>query len=91
MQRADGNRVDPSERQALVARLRRIQGQARAVERMISEGDTCERILHQIAAMRGALGRVGSELVACQAAGQVTGQSEEETRHLLSYWLNRLG
>lgn len=88
---ADGMRLGPEECQALVTRLRRIQGQARAVERMISEGDTCERILHQIAAMRGALGRVGSELVACQVAGQATGQGEEETRRVLSYWLNRLG
>lgn len=90
MRHADGVRLEAEERQALVARLRRIQGQARAVERMIGEGDTCERILHQIAAMRGALGRVAGELVACQAAGQMSGQSEEETRRLLSYWLNRL-
>ncbi len=88
---AEGQHLDPVQRKALVARMRRIQGQARAVERMISEEDTCERVLHQIAAMRGALSRVGAELVACQVAQQITGMPETDARKTLSYWMTRIG
>jgi DNA-binding FrmR family transcriptional regulator len=87
----DRHPLDPLERQALVARMRRIQGQARAVERMIVEEDTCERVLHQISAMRGALSRVGAELVACQLAQEIGGMPEEAARKRLSYWMARIG
>ncbi len=71
--------------------MRRIQGQARAVERMISEEDTCERVLHQIAAMRGALSHAAAELVACQVAQQISGMTEKDARQTLSYWMTRVG
>ena len=39
----------------LVRRLRRIEGQVRGLERMVSEGRYCVDILNQIAAVRSAL------------------------------------
>ena len=87
----DGPHLDAEQRQALIARMRRIEGQARAVERMISEDDTCERVLHQIAAMRGALSRVGAELVACQVAQEISGMPKAEAHRTLSYWMGRIG
>jgi len=40
-------------------RLAKIEGHVRAVNRMVSEGKPCPDILVQIAAVRGALDRVG--------------------------------
>jgi DNA-binding FrmR family transcriptional regulator len=36
-------------------RMRRIEGQARGVQRMIEEGRDCHEILHQLAAIRSAV------------------------------------
>jgi DNA-binding FrmR family transcriptional regulator len=56
---ADGARSE------LVLRLKRVEGQLRAVQRMISEGDDCEPIAQQLAAARKALDRAFFELMAC--------------------------
>ena len=39
----------------LTARVRRIQGQAAALERLLVSGEDCNGILQQIAAIRGAV------------------------------------
>ena len=52
-------------RHELVVRLRRIEGQLRAVQRMIEEGNDCEPIAQQLAAARKALDRTFFELMAC--------------------------
>jgi DNA-binding FrmR family transcriptional regulator len=39
----------------LLARVRRIQGQATALERQLEEEDDCTAVLQQIAAIRGAV------------------------------------
>lgn len=39
----------------LLARVRRIQGQAAAIERALEEGQECMAVLQQIAAIRGAV------------------------------------
>lgn len=36
-----------------ITRLRKIRGQAEALERVIAEGATCSDVLQQLAAMRG--------------------------------------
>lgn len=41
------------------ARLAKIEGHVRAVHRMVAEGKPCPDILVQLAAVRGALDRVG--------------------------------
>jgi DNA-binding FrmR family transcriptional regulator len=38
----------------LLSRLRRIEGQARGVQRMIEEGRDCSQIVQQLASMRAA-------------------------------------
>jgi CsoR family transcriptional regulator, copper-sensing transcriptional repressor len=50
--------MDPSSpelRADLTARLRRIEGQVRGVQRMIEEGRECPDILQQMAAIRSAV------------------------------------
>lgn len=44
----------PAERKRVVTRLRRIKGQAEALERAVEAGTECVDLLQQLAALRGA-------------------------------------
>jgi len=44
----------PAERKRVVIRLRRIKGQAEALERAVEAGTECVDLLQQLAALRGA-------------------------------------
>ena len=52
-------------RRELVLRLKRVEGQLRAVQRMIEEGNDCDPIAQQLAAARKALDKAFFELMAC--------------------------
>ena len=47
----------------IISRLRRVEGQVRGIQRMISEGDRCSDVLTQIAAARAALDAAGLALL----------------------------
>jgi DNA-binding FrmR family transcriptional regulator len=47
----------------LVARVRRIKGQAEALERALTNEDDCNAILQQIAAIRGAVNGLMTEVL----------------------------
>lgn len=49
---------------ALVARLRRVEGQVRGLQRMLEEGRDCAEVAQQVAATRAALDRVAMDLIA---------------------------
>jgi DNA-binding FrmR family transcriptional regulator len=51
------------QKEALLRRLRRIEGQVRGVERMVEDERYCVEILDQIAAARTALEQVGLRLL----------------------------
>ena len=55
--------LSDGDRRALVTRLRRIEGQARGVARMIDEGRDCLDVLTQIAAVRAATDALAAELL----------------------------
>jgi CsoR family transcriptional regulator, copper-sensing transcriptional repressor len=64
--------VSPEEVQALLSRLRRAEGQVRAVARLIEEGQSCDTVAQQLTAARKALDRAFYALVGCAVAhGQV--------------------
>ncbi len=44
----------PAERKRVITRLRRIKGQAEALERAVEAGTECGDLLQQLAALRGA-------------------------------------
>jgi DNA-binding FrmR family transcriptional regulator len=44
-------------------RLRHIEGQVRGLQRLIDEGAECQEVVTQLAAVRGALDRVGFKLI----------------------------
>jgi CsoR family transcriptional regulator, copper-sensing transcriptional repressor len=56
---------DPEAKKAMDARLARIEGQVRAVRRMIGEDAPCESIAQQLSAARRALDRAFYEMVSC--------------------------
>jgi len=73
----------PSERKKLVARLKRVEGQVAAVRRMVEADAHCPEVLTQIAAARGALGKVGQVLLRDHVAHCVTdaiGHGDEAER-----------
>ena len=53
---------------ATVNRLKRIEGQIRGVARMVEEDRYCIDILHQIQAVKAALGKVENEILKGHAA-----------------------
>ena len=52
-------------KKAMDARLARVEGQVRAVRRMIGADESCEDIAQQLAAARKALDRAFYEMVSC--------------------------
>jgi DNA-binding FrmR family transcriptional regulator len=56
---------DAEAKKAMDARLARIEGQVRAVRRMIGADESCEDIAQQLAAARKALDRAFYEMVSC--------------------------
>ena len=55
--------VDPDAKQRNLARLRRIEGQVRGVQKMIEDDRYCADILVQVSAIHEALRSVGRELM----------------------------
>jgi DNA-binding FrmR family transcriptional regulator len=51
------------EKQKLIARVRRIRGQVEAVERALEGEAGCEKVMHLIAAARGAMAGLMAEVV----------------------------
>lgn len=53
----------PQEKKRVITRLRRIRGQAEALERAVEAGTDCGSLLQQLAAMRGAAHGLMSEVL----------------------------
>ena len=67
---------DPGAKKAMDARLARIEGQVRAVRRMIGGDEPCEAIAQQLAAARKALDRAFYEMVSCMIRSDAPGKRE---------------
>jgi CsoR family transcriptional regulator, copper-sensing transcriptional repressor len=64
--------IAPEQVQALLSRLRRAEGQVRAVARLIEEGQSCDAVAQQLTAARKALDKAFYALVGCAVEhGQV--------------------
>ena len=53
----------PEEKQRVLARVRRVRGQAQALERALEDGAECAAVLQQIAAIRGAVNGLMSQVL----------------------------
>lgn len=60
---------------AIDARLARVEGQIRAVRRMIDEDRSCEDVALQLTAARKALDRAFYEMVSCMISSPLPGTS----------------
>ncbi len=56
--------LSPDAVKETLTRLRKVEGQVRALQRMIEEGRDCQEVLRQIAASTKALRRAGVTLAA---------------------------
>jgi DNA-binding FrmR family transcriptional regulator len=65
-------------RDAVLKRLRRIEGQVRGVERMVEEDRYCIDVVTQVTAIQAALDRVALELLSDHAGHCVIGAQEDE-------------
>ena len=68
-------------RRELVLRLKRVEGQLRAVQRMIEEGSDCDPIAQQLAAARKALDKAFFELMACAIEHPEFSNGQEDDAH----------
>lgn len=56
----------------LMRRMKRIEGQARGIQRMLEEGEDCEQVVIQLTAMKSAIHRVGMKAVACSMSKRIS-------------------
>jgi len=72
----------------ILARLKRVEGQVRAISGMVEREEDCERIAQQMAAARKALDRSFYDMMACMlkremaTAGIQSGAQLDGVRHL---------
>lgn len=66
---------DDEKQQALLKRLARVEGQIRGVQKLIREGEDCEKVLQQLTASRKALDKSFFEMIACLVEGCVYDES----------------
>ena len=72
-----GDIVENADIEKLINRLRRVEGQVRGLQRMISEDKRCEDVLTQLAATRAALDRVGVFLISHRMKECIRQSSED--------------
>lgn len=84
---------DPESKKAMDARLARVEGQVRAVRRMISGDEPCESIAQQLSAARRALDRAFYEMVSCMIRHDLPpgGQARSERAGQVAELLARFG
>jgi CsoR family transcriptional regulator, copper-sensing transcriptional repressor len=76
------------DKQALLDRLKKIEGQVRGLQRMIEEDRYCVDVLVQVAAARAALNKVGMALFegharGCMAAAARRGEGDASVVELM--------
>jgi DNA-binding FrmR family transcriptional regulator len=74
--------VDPDKKKALCARLARIEGQLRGLQRLIDSEADCEKIAQQMSASRKALDKAFFTMVGCMI--EQGDQSPEHVADMLS-------
>jgi DNA-binding FrmR family transcriptional regulator len=77
------------DRQKIVNRLRRIEGQVRGVERMVEEDRYCIDVITQVSAIQAALDKVALGLLDdharhCVVGGHADGRPDDLTDELMS-------
>jgi DNA-binding FrmR family transcriptional regulator len=86
--------IDPEVAHEITARLARVEGQVRAIARMIEERRDCHVIVQQMAAARTALERATAQLMVSSLAQCIrtskTASEESEVRRLTETFIKLL-
>ncbi|MGM0445525.1 MAG: metal-sensitive transcriptional regulator [Bacillota bacterium] len=86
------NSICGKEKNDLLVRLKRIEGQVRGLQRMINEEKYCVDILTQVVAVRGALKQVGLKVLEDHIHGCVQtvmqGDDEEKNQEIINELMN---
>jgi DNA-binding FrmR family transcriptional regulator len=82
-------------REELITRLKRVEGQARGVQKMIMDGRPCEEILIQIAALKAGATQVAAHILVqymekCLTEGDEGTASLETSRDELAKLFGKL-
>lgn len=64
------------DKQALILRLKRIEGQIRGLQRLIDEDAPCESVAQQLSAARRALDKTFHSLVGCLIESRLSGKGD---------------
>jgi FrmR/RcnR family transcriptional regulator, repressor of rcnA expression len=67
-------------RRALLHRVRRLRGQIDAVERLLENGNECIEVLQQIAACRGSINGLMSEIAEGHIRFHIAGERDAKAR-----------
>jgi DNA-binding FrmR family transcriptional regulator len=77
-----------ADKEAVLKRLRRIEGQVRGIERMVEEDRYCIDVVTQVTAIQAALDKVALELLTDHAShcviGAAPGDQAERTEELMA-------
>lgn len=74
----------------IIQNLRRIEGQVKGIQRMVTEARQCDEILTQIMAVKAALDRVTTDLVQTNMATCFDTYSPEEIKEKMAKTLGIL-
>lgn len=66
------SKLGPEDLDDLVQRMKRIEGQARGIQRMLASNQDCRDILIQLAAMRAGLSKVGAKTILCHVGHKMS-------------------
>lgn len=72
-----------AEKEDILARLRRIEGQIRGIQGMIEKGRDCEAIVTQLMAARAALDKAGLTIISYHLEQCLTSPAESPSRERL--------
>ena len=83
-----------NDKEKIIKRLRRIEGQVRGIQNMVGEERDCREILQQISAIRSAVQGVGTMLLEDYMSDcfvNLDGKNPDERQELLKDMLQMLG
>jgi len=78
------NLQNPQAKQALIQRLRRIEGQLRGIQGMIEEERDCQQILQQLSAARAAVQSANTAFLEQYVSGCLLAEDSPRTREELA-------
>lgn len=75
------------EKEKIIARLKRIEGQVRGLQRLVEKGAPCADVLTQVAAVTAAVKKAGAAIIATHmemCLDESAGKGEKERNNFLT-------